>query len=373
MEDKSPALTEMNDIHKAAEAAFDEQVKDVQPEVKQPESPKVEEPKPDEKSEITEPTVEEKKPEEQKDINPVDDKKESTDNGEEKEPIKPEVEKPSKPNVFAKGEFSDDEWDKTPESVKAAVNRVTKANAQYFAKREETFKEVDPYLFQIARQAHISKDQVLRNCASWAQEMTDNPDGAFIKATTPVDGKVALRLNHPEIIVNHLINLYGLESDTLKPVEIDKDKIQLISEKNRYEIENKRNERLNEYSRDNESLANQDLIESDIRTFIELHPDDTKRIDADAELSKRFEIEVEYQRKLDSKSSNVVIMEKAANVVLGKTANQVAAKPEGIKPRGAPVSVKSSTAGEVAKAGNVEGFKNQVDEMAYIRKIASGA
>jgi len=201
-------------------------------------------------------------------------------------------------------------------------------------------------------------------------EMTDNPDGAFIKAITPVDGKVALRLNHPEVVVNHLIKLYGLESDTLKPVEIDKDKIQLISEKNKYEVQNKRNERLNQYQQDNETLSKQEINDNDIETFLELRKDDSAKIDSDENLTKQFIAKFKYERDLDETSSNLDLMMKAADFVLKR---QEAAKPEGLKPRGTPVSSKSSTAGEPIKSSGGQGFGNKIDEIEFYKKMASGA
>ena len=169
----------------------------------------------------TEPVV---KQEEKTDKDPVE-ATESTEEStsEEKAPVvEPETakepeEESIEPPIQAKREFVTKAWKDTPVEAQKEIVRLAEENernfkraaeAEYNSKqRREVLKPVMGYVAQIAEQAKITEDEVIRNSLDLVQKLNDSPTQT---ARQIIAGGI-IQFDDPISVVNEIIKKYNLD------------------------------------------------------------------------------------------------------------------------------------------------------------------
>lgn len=116
-----------------------------------------------------------------------------------------------------RGEFAKEHWGATPKEAQKEIIRLAEENeknyrraaeAEYNAKRRrEVLKPVMGYVKQVAEQANISEDEVVRNSLDIIQALNDNP----MQTARQMIAQKHIVFEDPVAVIDTIAKTYGLD------------------------------------------------------------------------------------------------------------------------------------------------------------------
>lgn len=266
-----------------------------------------------ETQEVVETKQEESKPVEQETPKQEEKAPETEEKPVEKEESKPVEEKPQEQVVAPKqlkGDFVKSHWDSLDKDTKDELARLAAENernylrsneAEYNAKQfRKTIEPVQGYISEVAQTSNISENEVIRNCVNIIQSLNDNPT---ITARNMI-AKGLIRFEDPVAVINEIAQTYGINmKGDLQPRDIPEGYYASAAQA-RYEA------RQAKYVKPEEPDTE---VQNAIADYVENTPGIKALVD-DPALSDKFIRQIQMERQADPNSSDIVIINRAAEL-----------------------------------------------------------
>ena len=242
-----------------------------------------------------------------------EEQKPETEKPAEKEESKPEEEKPQEPVAAPKqlkGDFVKSHWDGLDKETKDELARLAAENernylrsneAEYNAKQfRKTIEPVQGYISEVAQTSNISENEVIRNCVNIIQSLNDNPT---ITARNMI-AKGLIRFEDPVAVINEIAHTYGIDTKgDMRPRDIPEGYYASAAQA-RYEA------RQAKYVKPEEPDTE---VQNAIADYVENTPGIKALVD-DPALSDKFIRQIQMERQADPNSSDIVIINRAAEL-----------------------------------------------------------
>ena len=211
-----------------------------------------------------------------------------------------------------RGEFAKTHWGQTPTEAKKEIIRLAEENeknyrraaeAEYNAKhRREVLKPVIGYVKQVAEQAKISEDEVIRNSLDIIQALNDNP----VQTARQMIAGNFIHFDDPVAVIDTIAKTYGLDiKHDYKPSNVPADYYKM---KQAREYEQRQAKYVgNDTADDPQAQADQAVISE----FLASNPELNTRMEQDSDFSAAFLATVTHIAKADPYAPRAEILSRA--------------------------------------------------------------
>lgn len=264
--------------------------------------------------EKVEQTVTEEKPTETQETPAESEKKEDVVAEAPETPAEPEnEEQPTEPIVAPKqlkGDFVKSHWEGLDKDTKDELTRLAAENERNYLRSNEaehnakmfrkTIEPVQGYISEVAQTSNISENEVIRNCVNIVQSLNDNPT---LTARQMIAGGL-IRFEDPVAVINEIARTYGIDTKgDLQPRDIPEGYYASAAQA-RYEARQAKYVKPEEVDTD---------VQNAIADYVENTPGIKALID-DPALSDKFIRQIQMERQADPNSSDITIINRAAEL-----------------------------------------------------------
>lgn len=229
-------------------------------------------------------------------------------------PAEPKAEEEPAPKTTAprqlKGDYVKTHWDSVDKDTQDELIRLASENERTFARAAEaehnikafrkTLEPVQGYISETAQVSNISEAEVVRNCVNLIQALDDNPT---LTARQMIAGRL-IQFDDPVAVVNEIAKTYGLDlKGDLKEADIPVS-MRVDAARARYDA------RQAKFVKPEEPDAN---AESIITEYIENTPG-IKALLEDDSVKDKFIRQIQMERAADQRSSDIAIINRAAEL-----------------------------------------------------------
>lgn len=218
-----------------------------------------------------------------------------------------------------KNDFVKSHWDNADKETKDEFVRLATENERNFSRAAEaeynikqyrkTIEPVQGYIAEVAQTSNISESEVVRNCVHIVQSLNDNPT---LTARQMIAAGM-LKFEDPVAVINEIAKTYNIDTKgDLTPRDIP----------NSYYAANAQAK----YDARQAKYVKPEEIDKDESEFIMEYVNNTPGIKAlvdDPAIKDKFLHQITLERMSDSKSSNIAIINRAAELF----ENRVVQKP----------------------------------------------
>lgn len=209
-----------------------------------------------------------------------------------------------------KGDFVKSHWDALDKDTKDELARLAAENERNYLRSNEaehnakmfrkTIEPVQGYISEVAQTSNISESEVIRNCVNIVQSLNDNPT---LTARNMI-AKGLIRFEDPVAVINEIAHAYGIDTKgEMKPRDIPENYYASAAQA-RYEA------RQAKYVKPEEVDTE---VQNAIADYVENTPGVKALIDNPA-LSDKFIRQIQMERQADPNSSDITIINRAAEL-----------------------------------------------------------
>lgn len=209
-----------------------------------------------------------------------------------------------------KGDFAKSHWDSLDKETKDELIRLSAENERNYLRSNEaehnakmfrkTIEPVQGYISEVAQTSNIPESEVIRNCVNIVQSLNDSPT---LTARQMIAGGL-IRFEDPVAVINEIARTYGIDTKgELKARDIPADYYASAAQ-GRYEA------RQAKYVKPEAPDAD---VQNAIMDYVENTPG-IKALTEDPELSEKFIRQVHMERQADPNSSDITIINRAAEL-----------------------------------------------------------
>lgn len=225
---------------------------------------------------------------------------------------KPSEETPVEEPIVApkqlKGDFVKSHWENADKETKDEFIRLSSENERNFARAAEaefnakqmrkTLEPVQGYIAEVAQASNIPENEVIRNCVDIIQKLNDNPT---LTARQMIAGGI-IRFEDPVAVINEIAKTYGIDTKgELTSRDIPND-YYAANAKAKYEA------RQAKYVKPEENT-----VDDYIQDYVNNTPGIKALLD-NPDVSEKFLRQIQMERAADPKSSDIAIINKAAEL-----------------------------------------------------------
>ena len=209
-----------------------------------------------------------------------------------------------------RGDFVKSHWENLDKETKDELVRLAKENERNYFRADEvehntkmfrkTLEPVQGYISEVAESAKIDENEVIRNCVNIVQQLNDNPT---VMACNMI-GNGQIQFEDPVAVINTIAAKYGIDvKGEMKSRDIPEGYYASAAQA-KYEA---RQAKYVKTEQPDEGTSNA------IIDYVNNTPAVKALID-DQELSQKFVHQIEMERMADPKSSDITIINRAAEM-----------------------------------------------------------
>ena len=212
--------------------------------------------------------------------------------------------------ILLKGDFVKSHWESADKETKDEFVRLSAENERNFMRATEaehnakmfrkTIEPVQGYISEVAQTSNISENEVIRNCVNIVQSLNDNPT---LTARQMIAGGL-IKFEDPVAVINEIAHAYGIDTKgDMKPRDIPEGYYASAAQA-RYAA------RQAKYVKESEPDAD---VSNAIADYVENTPGIKALVD-DPNLSDKFIRQIQMERQADPNSSDIAIINRAAEL-----------------------------------------------------------
>lgn len=250
-----------------------------------------------------------------------------------------------------RGDFIKSHWDTLDKETKDEMIRLAKENERNYFRADEvehntkmfrkTMQPVQGYISEVAESAKIEENEVIRNCVNIVQQLNDNPT---VMACNMI-GNGQIKFEDPVAVINTIAQKYGIDVKGDMHTRDIPEGYYASAAQAKYEARQAKYVKPDE---PDESTSNA------IIDYVNNTPAVKALIDS-PELSQKFVHQIEMERMADPKSSDITIINRAAEMFEYALTQQTKAQPvEEPKPNIAEQKMAKVVAPKASNPANTE-------------------
>lgn len=223
-------------------------------------------------------------------------------------------EEPAQESIAApkqlKGDFVKSHWESADKETKDEFVRLSAENERNYLRANEaehnakmfrkTIEPVQGYISEVAQASNIPESEVIRNCIDIVQSLNDKPT---LTARQMIAGGL-IRFEDPVAVINEIARTYGIDTKSdRKPRDIPENYYASAAQA--------------KYEARQAKYVQPEAVDTDVQNAIADYVENTPGIKAlvdSPELSDKFIRQIQMERQADPNSSDITIINRAAEL-----------------------------------------------------------